>query len=127
LGLDGPEGDVAEYLVGISFRVPKSLDWSRGLIPDPHLVASLYVEADSREAALAWGERIGLALSRDANNGEPPGEQALGSRSWLYADYPGEEESFRGRESLQHVADGVWPVLELLKPEVYALKGQQPS
>jgi hypothetical protein len=121
------EGDVNKYLVGISFRVPKSLDWSRGFHPKPALVASLYIEAASREAALAWGEQIGLALSRDANAGEPPGEQAQGSQSRLYADYPGEEELVRDRESLQTVGAGVWPVLELLKPEMYALKRQRPS
>jgi hypothetical protein len=118
------EGGVAEYLVGISFRVPKSLDWSRGLIPDPELVATLYIEAESREAALAWGEQVGRALTREANAGEPPGGQSHGCRSWLYADYPGGDESFRGdRESIQHVSDGEWPVLARLKPEVYAPRG----
>ena len=97
------------------------------MIPNPELVATLYVEAASPEAALAWGEQIGLALTRDANARVPLNEQVQGSRSWLYADYPGGEQSFHGRESLQHVGYGVWPVLELLKPEVYALRGQRPS
>ena len=110
---------MAEYLVGISFRVPKSLDWSRGFIPNPECVASLYVEASSREAALAWGEQIGWALCRDANDAESPDEQAHGCRSWLYADYPGGDESVRGRESFQRVRDGVWPVLERVRPDLY--------
>jgi hypothetical protein len=114
---------VAEYLVGISFRVPKALDWSRGFIPNPKWVATLYIEADSRVSALAWGEQIGLALSRDAFAGEPD-EPAHESQSWLYADYPGGDESFRGdRASLQHVRAGEWPVLAQLKPEVYAPRG----
>jgi hypothetical protein len=121
------EGDVNKYLVGISFRVPKSLDWSRGLIPNPQLVASLYIEAASREAALAWGQQIGLALSWEANAGEPFDEQAQGSESWLYADYPGGEELVPDRESLPTVGDGAMPVLELLKPEMYALKRQRLS
>jgi hypothetical protein len=109
-----------EYLVGIVFGIPRSLDWSRGLVPKSRFVTGLSVEADSREEALAWAEQVGLALSRDANAGEPAEEQSVGCECWLAEDYPVEDDWFRDPAFLQHVRVGVWPDLVKLKPEVYA-------
>ena len=83
-------------------------------------MTGLSIAADSRESALAWGEQIGMALSRDANAGEPPDEQAIGCRCWLDEDYPTEDSWDLDPSFLQHIKAGVWPDLERLKPEVYA-------
>ena len=56
---------MAEYLVGIQYHEPEPYaQWERGVMEDYESSTGLFVEADSPEAAVAWGEQVGQALLR---------------------------------------------------------------
>jgi hypothetical protein len=56
------------YLVGIVFHEPDAFAaWNRGTIEDYESSTGVFVDAASREEAIAWGEVTGEALLRFVN------------------------------------------------------------
>jgi hypothetical protein len=108
-----------EYLIGIVYHEPEAYDqWKRGHIEDYESSTGLFVEADSAEAAVEWGERIAQALLRHANGDAALDWKSLGYSCWV-------EESLQSsgwRHCLgffQHVRVGQWPALEEMTTEAY--------
>jgi hypothetical protein len=110
---------MAEYLVGIMYHEPGPFaQWNRGLIEDYESSTGLFVEAESGEAAVAWGEQVGQALLRHANGDPALDWKALGYFCWL-------EESARDSgwghclDFFQHVRVGQMPELARMTTTSY--------
>jgi hypothetical protein len=73
---------MADYFVDILFYDPGHYAlWMRGVIEDFESRTVVSIEADSPEAALAWGEHVGKALLEYVHRGVvpagPPAESSL--------------------------------------------------
>lgn len=72
------------YLLGFAFHEPEPIaDWNRGLIEDYESSTGLFVEADSRAEAMAWGEEVAQALLRHVNRDNSLNWKAFGYPCWI--------------------------------------------
>jgi len=109
----------AEYLVGIMYHEPEPLaQWNRGLIEDYESSTGLFIEADSSDAAIGWGEEVGQVLLRHANGDPTLDWRTLGYYCWLE---PSPRESGWGHclDFFQHVRVGQMPDLARMTTAAY--------
>jgi hypothetical protein len=109
----------AEYLIGVMYHEPEAYRlWKSGLIEDYESSTGLFVEADSAEAAVEWGEEVGQTLLRHANGDATLDWKSLGYFCWF------EESPHNGSwghclDFFQHVRVGQWPDLEGMGTSAY--------
>ena len=71
------------YLVAIMFHEADAFTaWNRGVIKDYESTTGIFVEAASREEAVAWGESIGQALLRHVNDDDAFDWASFGYSAW---------------------------------------------
>ncbi len=117
----------AEYLVGVMYHEPEPYDlWKRGLIEDYESSTGLFVEAESAEAAVAWGEQVGQALLRHANGDATLDWKSLGYFCWVEAS-PQDSGWMHGLGHFQHVRAGQWPEVERMTTAAYTRWLEQES
>src|SRR5580704_16666097 len=108
-----------EYLIGIMFHEPEPFaQWNRGLIEDYESSTGLFVEADSVEAAVAWGEQVGLMLMRYVNRDDTLDWKGFGYFCWL-ADARQESCWKHCVEFFQHVRVGQCPEIDRMTTAAY--------
>jgi hypothetical protein len=119
---------MAKYLVGIMYHEPEPFaQWQRGLIEDFESTTGLLIEADSPEAAVAWGEQVGQALLRHVNDDDTLDWRALGYFCWV-EESPAESPWTLCLDFFQHVRAGQWPDLERMTTAAYRRwLGQDPA
>ncbi len=109
----------SEFLIGVMYHEPEAYDqWNRGLIEDYESSTGLFVEADSAEAAVAWGERVGQELLRHVNGGASLDWKSLGYFCRL-EETPRDSGWGHCLDFFQHIRVGQWPDLDLMTTEVY--------
>jgi hypothetical protein len=116
-----------EFLVGVSYHEPEACDqWNRGLIEDYESATGLFVEADSAEAAVEWGEQVGQALLRHVNDDPALDWKSLGNICWV-EESPQESGWGHCLDFFQHVRVGEWPELDRMTTAAYTrwLKGSR--
>jgi hypothetical protein len=107
------------YLVGIMYHEPEPFAlWNRGVIEDYESSTGIFIDAPSREAAIAWGEVIGQAALRKLNCDESLDWKAFGYSAWI------EESIEKSRWShavsfFQHVKIGEMPELCKFSADAY--------
>ena len=108
---------MSEFLIGIEYHDPKTYAmWCGGLTEDYESSAGLFVEAESPDAAVAWGGHIGQALLAFVHEGTAPAGPP--ATSWLEST----PESSGWRHCLdffQHVRVGEMPDLAGMTAEAY--------
>ena len=110
---------MAEYLVGILYHEPEPFaQCNDGLVEDYESSTGLFIEADSPEAAVAWGEQVGEALLRHVNREATLDWRALGYRCWL-EESPRESGWGHCLNFFQHVRVGQMPDLERMTTAAY--------
>lgn len=72
------------YLVGIVYHEPGPLAlWNRGAIEDYESATGVFIDASSREEAIAWGESIGQAAIRLLNSDDSLDWKSFGHHVWI--------------------------------------------
>ena len=74
----------ATYLVGIMYHEPGPFAlWNRGVIEDYESSTGVFIDASSREDAVAWGEAIGQAALRKLNSDDRLDWKSFGYFAWI--------------------------------------------
>jgi hypothetical protein len=108
------------HLVGIMYHEPESFArWERGLIEDYESSTGLFIEADSPEAAVAWGEHVGEELLWRANSDATLDWKRFGYFCWLES-MPSESNGQHCLDFFQHVKVGQMPELDEMTTEAYS-------
>jgi hypothetical protein len=108
-----------EYLVGIMFHEPGSLALrNRGIIEDYESTTGLFIEADSAENALRWGESVGEALLQDVNQDSALDWRAFGYYSWIEPS-PSTSHWRHCLDFIQHVRVGQMPDFKRMTADAY--------
>jgi hypothetical protein len=108
-----------EYLIGIMYHEPDSFEqWNRGIIEDYESSTGLYIEADSEQAAIEWGEHVGEALLRLANANQTLDWKSFGHRCWLESS-PNTSCWAHCLDFFQHVRFGQMPDLKRMTTASY--------
>lgn len=109
-----------EYLVGIMFHEPGPMALrNRGVIEDYESTAGIFVQAESPEDAVAWGEQIGEALLRDVNCDPTLDWRLLGYYCWV-EESPSTSRWRHCLEFFQHVRRGEMPDFNRMTADAYA-------
>ncbi len=113
------ESKMAEFLVGILYYEPEPRSlWERGVIEDYESSTGLFIEADSPEAAIAWGEHVGQSLLRFVNNDSTLDWKTLGNWCWL-EESPHTCNWRHCLDFFQHVRVGEMPDVDRMATAAY--------
>jgi hypothetical protein len=109
-----------EYLVGVMYHEPEPFaDWNRGVMEDYESSTGLFIEADSAEEAVAWGEQVGQALLRYVNHDDTLNWSAFEYFCWL-EESPDDSGWQHCLGFFQHVRVGQMPDLGRMTTEAYS-------
>lgn len=109
-----------KYLVGISYHEPEPYQlWEKGIAEDFESSTGIFINANSKEEAIAWGEKIGEDLFKRENPNELKSWRSFGHFCWIEDnwDNSGWKHCF---DFFQTVDAGVNPDLEKMGTQAYS-------
>ena len=109
-----------KYLVGISYHEPETYKlWKKGLIEDYESSTGIFINANSRNEAIAWGKKIGERLFQKENPKEIKNWNSFGHFCWIEEDWnkSGWKHCF---DFLQTVNIGIYPDFDKMGSKAYA-------
>ena len=109
-----------KYLVGISYHEPEALEyWEKGMYEDFESTTGIFINANSKEEAIAWGETIGEELFKKKNPSESRSWKSFKHFCWIEEDWKtsGWEHCF---DFFQSVDYGVYPDYEKMGTKAYS-------
>jgi hypothetical protein len=99
------------YLVGIMYHEPELFAlWNRGIIEDYESSTGIFIDAASKEEAIAWGGVIGQAMFRMLNADESLDWKGFGYFAWV-EESVGQARWSHCLASFQHINVGEMPDL----------------
>jgi hypothetical protein len=108
-----------EYLIGVMFHEPDAFAlWNQGSIEDYESTTGIFIEAESTEAALAWGERIGESLLQYLNHDSTLNWKKLGYFCWV-EESPSTCSWKHCLSFFQHVPVGQMPDFDRMTADAY--------
>ena len=107
------------YLVGIMYHEPEPFAlWNRGVIEDYESSTGVFIDAATREEAVAWGEAIGEAALRKLNSDDRLDWKGFGYSAWIEDSI--EKSGWSHAVSFfQHVKVGEMPDLSKFSANAY--------
>jgi hypothetical protein len=109
-----------EYLVGISYHEPKAWQqWNNGEIEDYESSIGLFIQANSINEAIEWGNHVGQELLRFVNNDPALNWKDLGYSCWHESNIKKSGWS-HCLNFFQHVKAGEQPNFKDMTSDAYA-------
>jgi hypothetical protein len=108
-----------KYLVGISYHDPESYEsWEKGMLEDYESSTGIFINANSSEEAISWGEIIGEELFKKENPNESRSWKSFEHFCWIEEDWKvsGWEHCF---DFFQNVDIGIHPDYEKMGSNAY--------
>jgi len=107
------------YLIGIMFHEPESWRlWNQGIIEDYESSTGLFIEANSLEEAILWGETVGESLLWFVNDDPSLNWHELGYYCWVEPE-PELSDWSHCLSFFQTVSVGTMPDLTQMTAEAY--------
>lgn len=121
------EAPLTTYLVGIMFHEPEPFAlWNRGVIEDYESSTGIFIDAASRDEAIAWGEIIGQAVLRKLNSNDGLDWKGFGYSAWI-EDSIQESGWSHCLTFFQRVKVGEMPDLSKMSADAYKQWEQRPG
>jgi len=107
------------YLVGIMYHEPEPFVlWNAGVIDDYESSTAVFIDAPSRDEAIAWGEAIGEAALRKLNSDDGLDWKSFGYFAWVEDSVETSGWS-HATSFFQHVKVGEMPDLSKFSADAY--------
>jgi hypothetical protein len=109
----------SEYLVLFHYHEPEPRQlFERGVIEDYESTTGVFVNAETENDALTWGEAIAQELLRHCNDDKSLDWNGLGYSCWIESN-PGESSWSHCLGFFQHVQIGEMPNIEAMDTTAY--------
>lgn len=108
-----------KHLVGISYHESEHFDsLEKGIYEDYESSTGIFINANSREEALAWGEIVAEELFKKKNPNESQSWMSFGHYCWIEEDW-NESSWVHCLDFFQYIDNGIHPDYEIMGIKAY--------